>query len=125
MKNGKTVQSDEKLRDALKQIQLRTQVRLGRTLTHENLAELAGVSTRRFGDWMRGICAPTGMSAVLELLSQLDESDVAKILSYWRDWPPPVGTTSTRRNSKTGESGRSRRQAPAKKKALLKQTGGK
>jgi len=79
--------SDEKLKGALKQIQLRAQVQLGRTLTHNDLAELAGVTKRSLGDWMRGVCAPPGMSAILELLSHLDESDVAAVLEYWRTGP--------------------------------------
>lgn len=80
-------QSDEKLKGALKQIQLRAQVQLGRTLTHNDLAELAGVTKRSLGDWMRGVCAPPGMGAILELLSRLDESNVAAILEYWREEP--------------------------------------
>lgn len=116
MKNEQAMQSDEKLKDALKQIQLRAQVRLGRTLTHGNLAELAGVSTRSFGDWMRGIYAPPGMSAILELLSQLEESDVSAILASWRDWRAPVVSASMERDVKAGKPGRSRKKAVASTK---------
>jgi DNA-binding transcriptional regulator YiaG len=76
--------SSNKLSRALKQIQLRVQVQVGHSLTHDELARLAGVSKRSLGDWMRGINAPSGMSAIFELLSLLDERDVMSVLRDWQ-----------------------------------------
>lgn len=76
--------SDTLLRDSLKQIQLRAQVALGRSLTHSDMAEIAGVGARSFGDWMRGVTAPTCMAAVFQLLSQLPEDEAIAVLDYWR-----------------------------------------
>ncbi len=75
---------DTNIQNSLKQIQLRAQVALGRTLTHGDLAELAGVGTRSLGDWMRGVTAPIGMGAVFELLSRLPAADVMAVLAEWR-----------------------------------------
>lgn len=104
----KTVYSEEKcskLRAALKQIHLRAQVQVGRTLTHEELAELAGVGKRSIGDWMRGVSAPPGMSAILELLSRLDEDDVAAVLREWRTAGSSGVTKSKRPNSRPRQTG--------------------
>lgn len=79
--------NDSKLQDSLKQIQLRAQVAFGRTLTHGDMAQLAGVGARSLGDWMRGVTAPIGMSAVFELLSRLPEDDAIAVLNYWRSCP--------------------------------------
>lgn len=127
IRNESNIQPSERLKEALKQIQLRAQVRMGRTLTHGDLAELAGVSTRSLGDWMRGIYAPAGMSATLELLSQLDESDVVAVLDYWRNSSNPVVPVRTKRKAKSSKPGRSRKQAVAttRKKASSKTSKGK
>lgn len=73
-----------KLQNILNNIHFRTQVVRGATLTHDDLAEIAGVSGRSLGDWMRGVTAPMGMCAVFQLLSQLPERDVNEILNLWR-----------------------------------------
>ena len=78
-------QSETKLQFALRQVQLRAQLKLDRELTHGEMAEMAGVTARSFGDWMRGVSSPNGMSAVFELLSQLPESDVLIILKQWKE----------------------------------------
>jgi transcriptional regulator with XRE-family HTH domain len=106
--------SNEKLKNVLKRIQLLTQTRLDQELTHDDLAKRAGVTKRSLGDWMRGVCAPPGMCAIFELLSQLNESDVADVLEYWRS--PPSSSDPPRakkRVSKTEKPGRPRNQPVA------------
>jgi hypothetical protein len=110
MRQESGAKSDEKLKDALKQIQLRAQLQFGRTLTHRDLAELAGVGERSLGDWMRGVYAPSGMSAILELLSRLDESDVSAVLERWRSGDPSDSATGKRKKSKTGKLSRTSKQ---------------
>lgn len=73
-----------RLSAVFRQIHLRVQVHSGRTLTHSELAHLAGVGSRSVGDWMRGVSAPSGMRAILELLSQLPTGDVMAVLQEWR-----------------------------------------
>ncbi len=83
MKKKSTDQSN-RLSAVFRQIHLRVQVQSGCTLTHSELAHLAGVGSRSVGDWMRGASAPSGMRAILELLSQMQEGDVMAVLQEWR-----------------------------------------
>lgn len=107
MKKNINTESENKLMGALKQIQLRAQVKYGRLLTHNDLAEIAGVNKRSIGDWMRGVCAPPGMSAIFELLSCLDEQDVLIVLNGWRNSSPPSGVDRTDLKSRTEKNKRS------------------
>lgn len=83
MKKASADQSN-RLSAVFRQIHLRVQVQSGCTLTHSELAHLAGVGSRSVGDWIRGASAPSGMRAILELLSQLQEGDVMAVLHEWR-----------------------------------------
>lgn len=84
--------NNQKLSKTLKQIQLHAQVQVGHSLTHEELAALAGVNKRSLGDWMRGTSSPSGMGAVFELLSTLDDGAVKTILKDWRTASPSKST---------------------------------
>jgi hypothetical protein len=110
MKIDSNEENNDKLKWALKQIHLRAQVQAGRRLTHDDLAGLAKVGKRSIGDWMRGISAPSGMSAVFELLSQLDDEDVINVLRGWR-------TASTLRSVKNKDSGSGKHQVGRTKAA--------
>lgn len=67
----------------LKQIQLRLSVHVGRQLTHGDLADIAGVGIRSIGEWMRGSSTPSGIPALLRLLSSLPQEDVSTVLLPW------------------------------------------
>ncbi len=67
----------------LKQIQLRLSVVAGQRLTHSDLADIAGVGVRSIGEWMRGTAAPSGIPAILRLLSSLSQEDVSAVLLPW------------------------------------------
>ena len=101
MKKENTDQSN-RLSAVFRQIHLRVQVYSGRTLTHSELAHLAGVGSRSVGDWMRGVSAPSGMRAILELLSQLQEGDVMAVLREWR----ASSTSTSARDTKMPASAR-------------------
>lgn len=103
MKTDSNEEKSGKLKWALKQIHLRAQVQAGRTLTHDDLADLAGVGKRSVGDWMRGVSAPSGMSAVFELLSQLGDDDVINVVRGWR-------TASTSASTKNSDPDSGKRQ---------------
>jgi hypothetical protein len=111
MKNNIDIEFEDRLQNALKQIQLRAQVKYARSLTHNDLAELAGVNKRSIGDWMRGVCAPSGMSAVFELLSHLDEQDVVAVLNEWRKGSFPNKSGRTELNLKLEKSKRAPKRA--------------
>tara|TARA_B100001540_G_C15363251_1_gene442193 strand:+ start:279 stop:539 length:261 start_codon:yes stop_codon:yes gene_type:complete len=78
------MKSVPELRDALKSIQLRLSVQAGRELRHSDLAELACVSPRSIGEWMRGTSSPGGMIAILRLLAMLPPDQVSVILDEWK-----------------------------------------
>jgi DNA-binding transcriptional regulator YiaG len=110
--------SEDRLKRALKLIQLRVQVRLNRTLTNSELAELAGVGDRSFGDWMRGTYAPAGANAILQLLSLLKESDVSEVLSYWNSSAPKERrNTSVKKATRSMQNQKPSDTAVSKKKA--------
>lgn len=67
----------------LKQIQLRLSVLAGRQLTHSELADIAGVSVRSIGEWMRGSTTPPSIPALLRLLSSLSQEDISSVLVPW------------------------------------------
>lgn len=79
---------------ALKQIQLRLSVLAGRQLTHSELADIAGVSVRSIGEWMRGSTTPPGIPALLRLLSSLTQEDVSAILLPWVSSSNKNGSTN-------------------------------
>lgn len=57
----------------------------GRQITHSDLAEVADVTPRSLGEWMRGTSAPKGMFAVFNLLAALPETSVTEVLEEWRE----------------------------------------
>lgn len=119
MKKDASPTADDRLKSALKLIQHRAQVKFGRDLTHNDMAEMAGVTKRSLGDWMRGVSAPAGMNAVFELLSQLDVDDVADVLLKWQQGSSQ--NTSTKSKSSADTDKLRRKQAPvtmASKKKL-------
>lgn len=116
MKTESSKEKSGKLKWALKQIHLRTQVQVGRTLTHDDLADLAGVGKRSVGDWMRGVSAPSGMSAVFELLSQLGDDDVIDVVRGWR-------TASTLLSKKVKTPGSGKQQVGRAKAVRSRTTG--
>lgn len=65
------------------QIKSRAQAKLGRKLTNYGMAKLAGVSKRSVDEWMRGANSPSG-TALLVLLSLLDDDDLVKVVNIWK-----------------------------------------
>lgn len=74
-----------KLQKTLHHIQARVAVVKGRQLTQSDLAEVAEVTPRSIGEWMRGTSAPKGMAAVFNLLAALPENSVIEVLAEWRE----------------------------------------
>lgn len=73
-----------KISSTLFQIRQRAQLCIGHNLTHQELADIAGVSKRSIDEWMRGATNPPGMSAVLKLLSNLPAKDVIEVVEFWK-----------------------------------------
>jgi alkylated DNA nucleotide flippase Atl1 len=121
MKMDSDEKKSGKLKWALTQIHLRAQVQVGRTLTHDDLADLAGVGKRSVGDWMRGVSAPSGMSAVFELLSQLGDDDVINVVRGWRTASTSGSTKNRDSDSAKHQVGRAKA-VHSRKTAIKKST---
>ena len=108
---GKKIVShvDENLKNALQRISRRAQLQFDCKLTHDDLANIAGVNKRSFGDWMRGVTAPQGMCAIFELLSQLDDEHVREILDEWRKEKSTGVAQNKKKNTKVEDSIQSRK----------------
>jgi len=90
------------LQETLKDVQLRLSVAHRKRLTHKDMAELAHVSPRALGEWMRGATAPVGMTALLRLLSQLPLDQVGEVLLQWRHDESEDTTDTTGGNASEG-----------------------
>lgn len=74
----------EVLKNTLFQIQQRVQIKAGKNVTYAQLADMAGVSARSIAGWMGGTVVPPGMSAVMQLLSELSEEDILNVINFWK-----------------------------------------
>ena len=91
-------ESEPTLKEALKSIQLRLSVQAGRVLRHTDIAELACVSPRSVGEWMRGSSSPSGMMAILRLLAMLPPDHVRTILEEWKQKESTIEGPTYRKN---------------------------
>ncbi len=90
------------LQKSLIELQLRLSVVCGRQLTHEQLAEIAGTTTRSLGEWMRGTTSPKAITSLLNLLSRLDRhEDVMAVLSTWKQGQ---SVSNNRKNQRSRET---------------------
>jgi hypothetical protein len=68
------------------------------------MSDRLGISVRTYLEYLRGTNAPLGMCVVLDLLSTLDDEDVARILRDWRalthrkEVRKPIGKSARERN---------------------------
>ncbi len=59
-----------------------------RSVPYHEMSERIGVSHRTYSEYMRGKNAPLAMSALLNLLSQLDGDTLVKLLEEWQSCNP-------------------------------------
>ena len=90
-------QSEAKLQSTLLMLQLRLSVHAGHRLTHAELAEMAGVGGRSFGEWIRGTTAPPGALALLRLLSALPVEELSSVLEAWKPCKLPLDASNARK----------------------------
>lgn len=105
-------QKEESLQNTLMKLKLHLSVHAGKQLTYDELASIAGVGSRSFGEWMRGTTVPPGMLALLRLMSLLPQDELSSILSNWKqeEVKTLVSTTPPRkkRNGKTSRRSNSK-----------------
>ncbi|MBA4709287.1 helix-turn-helix domain-containing protein [Aquitalea aquatica] len=56
-----------------------------RRITQEEMAKRIGVGYRTYMEYQRGTNAPLAMKALLNLLSMLDDQEVVRVVSEWRN----------------------------------------
>lgn len=73
-----------KLNEFLTQAHLRIQASKGQKITQAEMARDLGVSSRTYIEYLRGTNAPVGMCALLNVVSMLEERDLADLLQKWK-----------------------------------------
>lgn len=55
------------------------------TISQPNMAKRIGVSSRTYTDYSRGINQPLAMKALLNMLNELDDEDIIKVVRLWKN----------------------------------------
>lgn len=56
-----------------------------KTISQPNMAKRIGVSSRTYTEYSRGTNQPLGMKALLNMLNELDDEDIVKIIRFWKE----------------------------------------
>jgi hypothetical protein len=74
-----------RLQATLKTLQVQLSALVGRPLTQAELALIADMKPRSFGEWMRGDISPASAQALLRLLSEVPVQDLMPLLKPWNE----------------------------------------
>ena len=58
-----------------------------KTISQPNMAKRIGVSSRTYTEYSRGTNKPLGMKALLNMLNELDNEDIIKVVRLWCNKP--------------------------------------
>ena len=56
-----------------------------KTISQPNMAKRIGVSSRTYTEYSRGTNKPLGMKALLNMLNELDDDDIVKVVRLWKN----------------------------------------
>ena len=56
-----------------------------KTISQPNMAKRIGVSSRTYTEYSRGTNQPLGMKALLNMLNELDDDDIIKVVRLWKN----------------------------------------
>ena len=73
------------LQTTLRKLQTHLSVIAGRPLNQGELALIANMNPRSFGEWMRGATSPASVKALLRLLSEVSAQDLLPLLEPWNE----------------------------------------
>lgn len=76
--------SSNQLQSTLKTLQAYLSAVAGRPLKQSELAAIADMNPRSFGEWMRGATSPAGVQALLRLLSEVPPQALSQLLEPWK-----------------------------------------
>lgn len=52
-------------------------------ISQQEMANRLGVSLRTYTEWLRDVNQPLAMKAILDMLSQLNDDDIVRIIRTW------------------------------------------
>ena len=55
-----------------------------KTISQLNMAKRIGVQPRTYTEYSRGTNQPLAMKALLNMLNELDDEDVVKVIRFWK-----------------------------------------
>ena len=56
-----------------------------KTISQPTMAKRIGVSSRTYTEYSRGTNKPLGMKALLNMLNELNDEDIVKIIRFWKE----------------------------------------
>lgn len=56
-----------------------------KTISQPNMAKRIGVQPRTYTEYSRGTNQPLAMKALLNMLNELDDEDIVKIIRFWKE----------------------------------------
>jgi DNA-binding XRE family transcriptional regulator len=56
-----------------------------KTISQQNMAKRIGVSPRTYTEYSRGTNQPLAMKALLNMLNELEDEDIIKIVRLWKN----------------------------------------
>lgn len=73
------------LKDIINKIHKLIEAKEIKTISQPNMAKRIGVSSRTYTEYSRGTNQPLGMKALLNMLNELDDEDIVKIIRFWKE----------------------------------------
>lgn len=73
------------LKEILNKIHRTIEARENQTIKRPDMAKRVGVSERTYVDYLRGKIDPLAMKALLNLLNELDDDEMLKIIKMWKE----------------------------------------
>jgi transcriptional regulator with XRE-family HTH domain len=74
-----------RLSELITEAQLKFWATKGQKLTQAKMAEIIGVKSRTYVEYLRGTNEPMAMKALLNLLTLLPDEEITKLLKAWRE----------------------------------------
>ncbi|MFY4797169.1 XRE family transcriptional regulator [Aliarcobacter butzleri] len=56
-----------------------------KTISQPNMAKRIGVSSRTYIEYSRGTNKPLGMKALLNMLNELEDEEIVKVIRLWKE----------------------------------------
>lgn len=70
-------------RELLREVHHRIEAHERASITQAEMAQRIGISPRTYVEYLRGTNSPLAMKALLQLLTQLGDDDIVKVLRGW------------------------------------------